>query len=82
MVVLQKVFLRHAQLDACLLFRIEKNKDGKFTFHYKGEGKDEGSIEAGTVMFGTGRAPNTKNIGLEVCCICKLQDALYVLGSL
>ena len=50
---------------ACL-GRIEKGEDGKFTLHYQGEGKSEGSIVAGKVMFGTGRAPNTKEIGLEV----------------
>lgn len=45
--------------------RIEKNEDGSFTVHYK-SGEEESSIKTGLVMFGTGRKPNTRGIGLEV----------------
>ena len=36
-----------------------------FTVHYK-SGGGESSVRAGKVMFGTGRKPNTRGIGLEV----------------
>lgn len=55
--------------------RIEEGEDGKFILHYEGEGKNEGSITAGKIMFGTGRHPNTKNIGLEVCFAKRLPMA-------
>ncbi|KAK9829865.1 hypothetical protein WJX72_008342 [[Myrmecia] bisecta] len=44
--------------------KIEKNADSSYTVHYEQGGK-EGSMQAGLVMFGTGRAPNTKGLGLE-----------------
>lgn len=48
-----------------LTYRIEKNEEGSFTVHldHKGETK---TIRAGLVMFGTGRKPNSRDIGLEV----------------
>ena len=46
--------------------RIEKGEDGLYTVHYEKGGK-AGSCRAGVVMFGTGRNPNTREIGLEVC---------------
>ena len=45
--------------------RIEKEEDGTFTVSYKDK-IGQSSIKAGVVMFGTGRKPNTHNIGLEV----------------
>ena len=45
--------------------RIEKEADGTFKVYYKNK-DGESSVKAGIVMFGTGRSPNTKNIGLEV----------------
>ncbi len=45
--------------------RIEKETDGTFKVFYKNK-DGESSVKAGIVMFGTGRSPNTKNIGLEV----------------
>jgi len=47
--------------------RIEKLEDGSFEVFYKNK-DGESSVKAGIVMFGTGRSPNTKNIGLEVSC--------------
>ncbi|CAL5220151.1 g2113 [Coccomyxa viridis] len=44
--------------------RIEKEADGTFKVYYKNS-DGESSVKAGIVMFGTGRSPNTKNIGLE-----------------
>ena len=46
--------------------RIEKGEDGLYTVNYEQDGKP-GSCRAGVVMFGTGRNPNTREIGLEVC---------------
>ena len=37
-----------------------------FTVHYKSKDKEERSVRVGKVMFGTGRKPNTRGIGLEV----------------
>ena len=45
--------------------RIEKEADGSYKVFYKNK-DGESSVKAGIVMFGTGRSPNTKNIGLEV----------------
>ena len=45
--------------------RITKDDDGMFTVHYKSK-EGESTVRAGKVMFGTGRKPNTKGIGLEV----------------
>jgi len=45
--------------------RIEKNEDGTFTVHLDHNGKAS-IIKAGVVMFGTGRKPNSRGIGLEV----------------
>ena len=45
--------------------RIEKEADGSYRVFYKNK-DGESSVKAGIVMFGTGRTPNTKNIGLEV----------------
>lgn len=45
--------------------KIEKNEDGTFTVHYKSKDGSESSLVAGLVMFGTGRKPHTKGIGLE-----------------
>ena len=50
-----------------LLCRIEKGEDGLYTVHYEEEGGKAGSCRAGVVMFGTGRHPNTRDIGLEAC---------------
>ena len=47
------------------MHRIEKEADGTFKVYYKNS-DGESSVKAGIVMFGTGRSPNTKNIGLEV----------------
>jgi len=47
------------------LCRIEKGEDGQYTVHYEEEGGKAGSCRAGVVMFGTGRHPNTHDIGLE-----------------
>ena len=47
------------------LSRITKDDDGLYTVHYE-EGSKAGSCRAGVVMFGTGRNPNTHDIGLEV----------------
>lgn len=57
-----------------MLCRIEKRDDGKFNVYYETEGEKEKTIVAAVVMFGTGRAPNTKNIGLEVTALrdCRL----------
>ena len=52
-------------LTSGLNYRIEKEDDGTFTVFYKNQ-DGESSIKAGVVMFGTGRKPNTRNIGLEV----------------
>ncbi|CAL8470802.1 g10344 [Coccomyxa elongata] len=52
--------------------KIEKNEDGSFTVHYK-SGEEESSIKTGLVMFGTGRKPNTRGIGLEEVGV-KLDD--------
>jgi len=49
------------------LCRIEKGEDGLYTVHYEEEGGKAGSCRAGVVMFGTGRHPNTRDIGLEAC---------------
>ena len=46
-------------------YRIEKEADGTYKVFYKNK-DGESSVKAGIVMFGTGRSPNTKNIGLEV----------------
>lgn len=53
--------------------RITKDEDGQYTVHYKSEDK-ESTVRVGLVMFGTGRKPNTRNIGLEVsiCSFCLL----------
>ena len=48
-----------------LLSRIEKEADGTYKVYYKNK-DGESFVKAGIVMFGTGRSPNTKNIGLEV----------------
>jgi hypothetical protein len=42
-----------------------------YTVHYKSK-EGEASVRVGKVMFGTGRKPNTRGIGLEVGprCIC------------
>ena len=50
-------------------YRIEKEDDGTFTVFYKNK-SGESSVKAGIVMFGTGRKPNTHNIGLEVSAAC------------
>lgn len=52
--------------------RIEKNEDGSFTVYYK-SGEEESSIKTGMVMFGTGRKPNTRGIGLEVQTLLVLE---------
>lgn len=51
--------------------RIEKGEDGLYTVHYDKDGK-EGSCRVGVVMFGTGRNPNTREIGLEVCAFARV----------
>ena len=51
---------------AVLPCRIEKNSDGTLTVHYKTKDGGEHSLVAGLVMFGTGRKPHTKNMGIEV----------------
>lgn len=55
--------------------RIEKNEDGTFTVHLDSKGKAS-SVKVGVVMFGTGRKPNSREIGLEVgligpCIACR-----------
>ena len=45
--------------------RISKDDDGMFTVHYESK-EGASTVRAGKVMFGTGRKPNTKGIGLEV----------------
>lgn len=44
--------------------KIEKNEDGSYTVHLK-RGSEETAIRAALVMFGTGRKPNSRDIGLE-----------------
>ena len=39
-----------------------------FTVHYQSKDQEERSVRVGKVMFGTGRKPNTRGIGLEVRC--------------
>lgn len=56
--------------------RIEKNADGTFTVSYK-SGDKEDSVQAGLVMFGTGRKPNTRGIGLEVHAKKKCPEDTY-----
>ena len=53
-----------------MLGRITKDEDGMFTVHYKSKDKEESSVRVGKVMFGTGRKPNTRGIGLEVRVSC------------
>ena len=48
-----------------LFFRIEKNDNGTYTVHLDSKGKTT-PVTAGVVMFGTGRKPNSRDIGLEV----------------
>lgn len=45
--------------------RIDKNEDGSYTVQYQTSDGQKGSMEVGLVFFGTGRAPNTRGIGLE-----------------
>lgn len=42
-----------------------KNEDGTLTVTLKHKG-EESTVQAAVVMFGTGRKPNSRNIGLEV----------------
>eukprot|EP00884_Botryococcus_braunii_P000495 jgi/Botrbrau1/10446/Bobra.0133s0053.1 len=44
--------------------KIEKLPEGGYLVHYQANGVSS-SMKAGLVMFGTGRDPNTKNLGLE-----------------
>lgn len=46
--------------------RIEKNDDGTLTVHYEEKSGKKGTIQAGVVMFGTGRKPNTGKLNVEV----------------
>ena len=59
---------RCVHVSCPLLSRITKEEDGMFTVHYKPKDQEESSVRVGKVMFGTGRKPNTKGIGLEVRC--------------
>ena len=69
---------RCVHVSCPLLSRITKEEDGMFTVHYKPKGQEESSVRVGKVMFGTGRKPNTKGIGLEVRCqACMHQCAPY-----
>ena len=47
--------------------RMEKLEDGSFEVFYKNT-DGESSVRAGIVMFGPGRSPNTKDVGVEVSC--------------
>jgi hypothetical protein len=53
-----------------VLHRITKDTDGMYSVHYESEA-GESCVRVGLVMFGTGRKPNTRNIGLEVGSSCK-----------
>ena len=46
--------------------RIEKDDDGTLTVHYEEKSGKKGTIQAGIVMFGTGRKPNTGKLNIEV----------------
>ena len=62
--------------------RIEKEADGTYKVYYKNK-DGESFVKAGIVMFGTGRSPNTRNIGLEVRPhFSQLQTLMHQLGLL
>ena len=51
--------------SGCNPERIEPLSDGSYALHYRTMSGDVETIVAGTVMFATGRKPNSKGIGLE-----------------
>ena len=50
-----------------LVSRLEKQGDGSINFFYKGPDGEVKSMNAGLVLFGTGRKPIVWDMGLEVC---------------
>lgn len=46
--------------------RLEKKEDGSIDFFYKGPDGQTKSMNAGLVLFGTGRKPIVHDMGLEV----------------
>jgi len=54
--------------------KIEKNSDGTLTVHYEEKNGKKGSIDAGLVMFGTGRKPNTDKLNVEAAGL-KLEES-------
>lgn len=51
--------------SGCSPEKIEKLANGKYALYYRNMSGDVDVIEAGTIMFATGRKPNSKGIGLE-----------------
>ncbi|EFN53075.1 hypothetical protein CHLNCDRAFT_137376 [Chlorella variabilis] len=51
--------------------KLERNADGGIDFHFYDNGTQSGGIiKCAQAMFATGRAPNTRGIGLEARCGC------------
>jgi len=49
-----------------VMCRLEKKEDGSIDFFYKGPDGQTKSMNAGLVLFGTGRKPIVHDMGLEV----------------
>ncbi len=49
-----------------VMCRLEKKEDGSIDFFYKGPDGQTKSMNAGLVLFGTGRKPIVQDMGLEV----------------
>ena len=62
--------------SACL--RLEKKEDGSIDFFYKGPDGQVKSMNAGLVLFGTGRKPIVWDMGLEVRISHTCNQAFYL----
>eukprot|EP00889_Picochlorum_renovo_P005272 jgi/Picre1/32302/NNA_007648.t1 len=51
--------------SGCTPERIERLPDGTYALHYRNMAGENETIVAATIMFATGRKPNSKGIGLE-----------------
>jgi len=65
-----------------VMCRLEKKEDGSIDFFYKGPDGQTKSMNAGLVLFGTGRKPIVQDMGLEVLFFYAQSSPAHVLGQL
>lgn len=81
-VVAENLHKRGVHVHAeCTPTSIERGPDGTYTLKYKDKHGVEKSLNAGKIMFATGRKPSTKGIGLEVSAGAGGGGANFLLSS-